>query len=446
MLDLYFLAGIFILIFLMVYFVHGEYALIGFVILTFLVIPSNLSATLRTVIQIMDFAILFYLFLKRYGLNFREYPHVPGYAILFLIILYSSLFLTIIFSRYPSAGLLFVVRSSIFFIIMYFFYGIIRTENHVRIVIFSVFLSGFILVSAIIVDFILMGRGLAYLFQPMRELQYGIYGNYNVSGSYGIIVFPIAISALYIKRLRKYRPLIWCAIIILLGGVLLLASRAALAGIILGTAIILFFNNKKAFKVLLQGVAVILIIYFLMNPFGQSLDYALRLENGLSGHDEYWKLALNIFSSHPVFGIGPGSYPLQEFNYLPVMLDSYIGQRMISLHELTASSGINNSHSFYLMMMSDMGVFGLLTLSSLLIIFYRSVFSVYNKYKDLGSEIKVIIQFIIAVGICLTFRGFVESGGIFYYGSIATDLPFWLFFVIVISYDQNRIKPEIKKN
>ena len=92
MLDLYFLAGIFILIFLMVYFVHGEYALIGFVILTFLVIPSNLSATLRTVIQIMDFAILFYLFLKRYGLNFREYPHVPGYAILFLIILYSSLF------------------------------------------------------------------------------------------------------------------------------------------------------------------------------------------------------------------------------------------------------------------------------------------------------------------------------------------------------------------
>jgi O-antigen ligase len=438
--ELLFLSGILIIALILVYLVHREYLLLGFVILTLIVIPSNLGQTLRTFVQVTDFIILFYLFFRQYGLDFRNYPVVPKPAIYFLVILYTSLFFSIAFSEYPYSGLTFVLRTTIFFIIIYFFYGIIRTQEHVKVVLLSIFISGFILVSSIILDFIMMGRGLAYLFLPMRDLQYGIYGNYNVTGSYAIIVFPLIIGSLYYKKLRNYRFLIWIPVIILVAGVLLLASRAALAGVVLGTAVILFFYNKKAFITITAVVTLILIIYFFFNPFGPSVDYALRLQNGLSGHDEFWNLALNIYSAHPIFGIGPGAYPRVEFNYLPVLLNSFEGEQIIKIHNWTSGAGSNNSHSVYLTMMSDMGIWGLITLLSLLTIFFKTVKTAYLKFREINKEITLIIVVILSVGICLTFRGFVESSGIFYYGSIATDLPFWLFFLILLSYNSGQIK------
>lgn len=440
--ELFFLVGILILVMSFAYLVKGENLLIAFVILTLIIIPSNLGQSLRTFVQITDFIILFYLFFRKHGFEFRKYPKVPGPVIFFLIILYISLFLTIAFSAYPASGLIFIARSTIFFIMIYFFFGIIRTQEQVRVILFSIFLSGFILVSSIIIDFFMMGRGLAYIFLPMKDQQYGIYSNYNVTGSYAIIVFPFLIGALFSKKMKKFRPVIWILIIIMLTGVLLLASRAAIAGLVLGTAIILFFNNKKAFRRLSAAVISILILYFLFNPFGPSIDYALRIQSGLSGHDEFWKLALNIYKAHPVFGIGPGAYPNVEFNYLPVMLHSFEGEQIIRIHNWTKYAGSNNSHSFYLTMMSDMGIWGLFTLLSLLTVFFKFIRSAFYKYRDINKEITLIITLIFSVGICLSFRGFVESSGIFYYGSISTDLPFWLLFIILMSYNYDRIAIE----
>ncbi len=433
-----FLIGIVLIVFILTYLVYSDKLLLGFAIITFLTIPSNLSEILRTFVQIIDILIIAYLFFSNYGFDLKNYPEVPKAIIVFLSIFYTSLFLSVLFSDFSFSGMRFIVRSVVFFIIVYQLYGIIRDQNYVRVVLLSIFISGFILVSSIIIDFILQGRGLAYLFEPVRELQYGIYSNYNVTGSYAIIVFPFIILGLSSKSLKKVKILILVCGIILFSGVLLLASRAALFGIILGTAVVLFFKNKKLFVIFISSLVIIISVYFLLNPFGQSLDYALRLQNGLSGHDQYWELAKNLFIAHPIFGIGPGSYPYLEFNYFPVLLDSFVGRRMILIHNLTSGAGGNNSHSFYLTMLSDMGIFGLMTVITLLSVFFRTSYLTYRKYRGKNSEVISIIILIITTGICLTFRGFVETSGVFYYGTISTDLPFWLFFIILLSYQRNR--------
>lgn len=431
------LSFLILIIFLII--IYKEPFILSFVIITLLVFPSDLGTTFRTIIQIADYFLLLYLFFKEYGFEFKRYPAVPKIIIYLISILYLSMFISVIFSNYFYIGMEFIFRTTFFFVLIYLFYALIGTQQKIRLTLNVIAISGFILINGIIIDFLLKGRNLSYLFQPIRDVSYGIYGNINITGSYAIIIFPMIITAFYIFSSRLMKIIVFFSALLVIVNVLLLASRAALAGIILGSGIILFYLNKKIFNYFVSIIIVVVLVYLIFTPFGPSFDYALRLHGGLSEHDKYWELAIDMFDSNPLHGIGLGAYPSEEFNYIPVLLDSFVGQGMIAIHNLTENSRSNDSHNFYLVMATDMGIPGLIFAFSLLFVFYKILYQVYQKYSKVNKEIKLILILILAVGINLTLRGLVESAGLFYYGSISTDLPFWLFFVILISYNENRI-------
>lgn len=434
MLSEIFLYGSILLLIVYLTVLYKERFLLGFVIVTLLSFPSELSPTLRTLIHITDLFIIGYLFIYRYGLNFQKYPRISRSLFVFFIIFYAGMIISSLFSSYTMAGLSIIFQTTVFLLFIYAIYGIVTTQEQVKIIILSLMVSGVILTSSIIGEFFALGGNIV---NPIRFRNFGFYSNINTSGLYVIILYPLTIATFFIESFRKYRILSLILIFFLSVSVVLISSRVTFFGVILGTGIMFFFLNKKAFKIFFILFITLALVHIILNPFGQVIDIALRLEEGLSQHDHFWKLAINIIKAHPILGIGPGAYSYVEFNYIPVMLSSYSGQVMTYVNKV--AFGSNNSHNFYLVFISDMGILGAISSVMLPVIFFRTLILVRRKYKSINREVNIIAISILAIGICLFIRSFGESIGILSYGAISTDMPFWLLFVILIAYRQNRI-------
>lgn len=443
--DMFFLISILLILFIFLLLAYKESFIISFVIITLLAMPPEVFPELRPFIHIIDYFLLAFLFFKVYGFDFKKFPSLPKLVVYPLILLFVSMMVSLVFSDYPGAGFQILFRTTAFFILIYLFYGIIRTEKLVNVVLIAFFCTGLILMASVLIDFLLSGRGILYLFNPIRDREYGLNSNVNITGEFAIILFPFVVIAFFIKRYRKRRAWIWLSGLIIVVSVLLIASRAALAGIILSSVIVLFFIERKAFIITSAAAVCALLIYLIFDPLGSTLDFALRMNEGLSSHDQYWEMAWKMIMDHPLSGIGIGAYPLEEFKYFPVMLDTYVGQGMIEIHNLTRDYGSNNSHNFYFVMTSEMGIPGLITALTLLYAFFKICYLDFQKYKEKNPRVVLTLIPIISIGICLALRGIVESNGIFSFGDIKSDLPFWLFFIIIVSYYNDRIGIETEQ-
>lgn len=435
----FFLIGTLILIFIIMTVNHKDQFLLGFVIVTLFTVTNDLSPLLRPFIHAADFLILFYLFIREYGFEFSRYPRVPKIIMYFFLLFYFSMIISSIFSNYPLLGFEKIIRTSVFFLIVYVFYGIIRTQKHVKTVFISLFITGLILVGGVVVDFILRGSNFFNELGSVRIRDFGLYSNFNTTAGYFIIIFPLLIIGLnYYKSVSK-KIFIWIGIFYFLIGLLLIISRAAFIGAFIGSITVLFFLNRKALTKLVTILLVLVLLIIIIQPLTNFIDIAFRVDEGLSQRDHFWQLAFNIIQTHPLVGIGPGAYKYEEFNYFPVLFSSWMGQRMINLNEITG--GNNNSHSYFFVFFSDMGIFGLTTAIALPLIFIKIAAATLRKYYH-EEKIKLILIAIIASVISMFIRATIESIGIIAYGFLSNDLPFWLYFIVITKYYIDGIKKE----
>lgn len=429
--DTIFLIGAAAVLFVLLYLVHDKNLLLGFIIITLLTITRDTMPNLRTFIQVLDFAILAYLFFKEFGLDFGKYPRVPPIMVKFFILLYTALIVSTILSEYPSAAIYFITRTTIFFMVVYVFYALIKTREEIITGLISVFLAGVILVSSIIFDFMMEGGNLFNAAGTARLRDFGLYSNYNTTAAYFIIVFPLILVVLHFARKTFHKILLYLLILYFFLGIILITSRAAIVGTVISTLIVLFFINRKIFYSIIASIITIVLAFVFIKPLNEFAEIFLRVQEGLSQRDVFWNLAFNIIRDHPIFGIGPGAYKFEEFNYIPIMINSWMGGVMVNLHEIT--DGHNNSHSFYFVFFSDMGILGLLTALSLPVIFFKIAISSFKKFR-LNEEYKLIILAIFASGVSMFVRAGIESIGILSYGFLSNDLPFWLYFSILIRF------------
>ena len=143
-------------------------------------------------------------------------------------------------------------------------------------------------------------------------------------------------------------------------------------------------------------------------------------------------MTVNIIKDHPLFGLGPGAYPHELYNYYPFMLNDYFGKVFIFFSE--ASHGVNLAHNIFLVFFSDMGILGLATILTLPIIYFRIGIITIKKYKNYGGERYFLIIGLFAAGVSVIFRNIFNSIGLLYVGGIFTDLPFWLVFSSLIYF------------
>ena len=423
--------------------VYGERFIIALVLISLFTLVGDLSRTLRTIVQFTDLSLIGYLFLKRFGLNFSIYKSVPKSVIYFLILYFSAMLLSSIFSQFPFAGVNTIIRQLIFFIIVYLFYSLIDDEADVKNYFTSIIVVACILVTVSVISFYLEGYSLTDMIIKDRTRVSGIMSNFEASSNFFVIAVPILISIIISKKNKGIMSaLSWVTIIFILLGLTLSMSRSAIIGIIISSLIIFFMLKRKRFYQFLFFLSLVVILFILYQPLNEFITLLFRIEEGYSARDSLWAMSINMIKDHPIFGIGPGAYNHELFNYYPFMLDNFYGRVFIYFSEV--ADGVNLAHNIFLVLFVDLGLLGLLTSIFLPIIYFTLGIKTIKKYKEKSQYVLIIGIF--AAGTSVIFRNILNSIGLIYVGGVYTDLPFWLILSSIIYFYKKAPKPDLLKD
>lgn len=427
-----------------------ERFLIAIIIITLFTLVGELNRSLRTAVHLIDFSLLGVLFLQKYGLNFKLYPPIPKHLKYFFILYCSAMLLSAVMSAYPFAGIKLIVQQLVFFVIAYVLYALVKDIKDIKLYFVAVTIVACILVTAALISTFESGFSLIELISRNRTRVSAIINNIEAATNFYVVSFPFLIGLLLIKKRYTGRFLVWITLFYIVAGLILAMSRSAIIGIVVSSAIIFFILQRRRFYQFLFSLVLLLLLFLLYEPLAEITYFFFRIEEGLSAREHTWTMALNIIKDHPIFGIGPGAYKYEMFNYFPYMLDDWWGRLFIYYHEVT--EGANFSHNFFLVLFSDMGILGLLTAIYLPIIYFKIGIEAMRKHRFVHVESYYLTVVLFAAGTSIIARNFFNSIGILFYGGVTTDLPFWLIFgsLIYLNYNSpkglNRSKNSILVN
>jgi O-antigen ligase len=406
----------------------------GLIIVSLLTIVNEFGSTLRLFVQLSNFSLIGFLFLKHYGLDFTKFPKVPKSILYFLALYYFSMIITSILSQHFFAGIIMIGRQTIFFIIAYIFYALIKDLKDVKTYIIALIVVASILALGSIYDFILSGTKLIDLVFSGRYRAAGFMGAQSKTSTYFILTLPIVLTFAYSKIYENKRNLLLSIAALMIIGLLLILSRSAILSILFSLMVISYKLNKKYFKNFAFSILIIVLIFLLLDPLNEIISTLFRVKTGLSQRDYFWELSYNIVKDNPIWGIGPGSYRYLEFNYSPVLLNSWPGHVIIDLN--IATNGENGSHNIFLKFASDMGIPGIITIFYFMWLILK--ISIINYKKTMNGARQIFLtNLIISAALGSMFvRGIFDTIGILTYGIIISDLPFWLLFSILIFFYQ----------
>ncbi len=430
----YLVFGIAAIIISILIILYGERFLLGLIIVLLLSIVSEFGSTIRLFVQIISFSLIGFLFIKHYGLNFTKYPKLPKSILYFLALYYFAMIITSVFSQYFFAGVMMIGRQTIFFIIAYIFYALIRDLKDVKTYILALIIVASVLAIGSLYDFIVSGSNMIDLFIGARYRGAGFMGAQSKTSAFYILTLPIVITFAFSKIYENKRSLLLSIAALMIIGLFLIISRSAILSIIVSLMIISYQINRKYFKRLAFSLLAVILIFLLIDPLNEIISTLFRLQSGLSRRDYIWHLSYNIIKDNPIWGLGPGSYKYLEFNYAPVLLNTLPGRAIIDLN--IATDGANASHNIFLNFASDMGIPGIMTIFYFIWILLR--FSIANYKKTIqGDRLLFLLNLVISAVLGGMFiRCIFDSIGILTYGVIVSDLPFWLLISILIFFYQ----------
>jgi O-antigen ligase len=340
-----------------------------------------------------------------------------------------------VFSNYILLGCKEIGRLSIFLIIAYLFFGLLRSEKDLRIYLAALFCTGLVYILNVTYGFIQNGFN---IFIPnLEELvkPKGDYLNLNSIGSFFIIIISLLLALFLSDKNKKRRSYLLIFISIYVFALIITNSRAAILSTVISSLFIIYFKNKKIF-IRIISVILILIPVLLLSPLNNYIDLYFRVERLTSGRNWIWETVFNVIKDHPILGVGPAATKYEMYKELPFMLGSH-AEKFILFHYHEIEFG--HAHNFYLFFLSDLGILGLATSLFLPFVFIKMGFQNMKKFKDKFPENYWLSLGITAAGIGLFIRGIFEWGNLISYGTLGIDLPFWLIFMILIFLYQKKI-------
>ena len=443
-LNPYLLIGVLAAIFIFSLRLTNSQNIILAIILSLLVITSDINESLRLIITALSLIFLIYKFLDQYGTDVKEFPKLP--AEVFWYILFA-IFIMIISSAASSnftTGLNETLRQVLFFLLLYLLFAFIKRDedafNYAGILVAAGLIAAIIIIYSFISTdlsvFLLQSKGI------IREG--GSFKNVTAAGGIFAVTIPLNIIFLLlsINRQNNFRFFLYLILTLQIIGLILTNSRSGLLAAITSTAIILFLLKRKVFKRFLLSIfAAILVLFFVLPSVSDLFAIYFRVDRVFENTRYYlWDMSSQIIYDNPIFGTGPGQFKEYMYNHLPVMLGSWDEGEIYWIYKY---AGLGESHNFILFRTAELGIFGLLSAIILPVIF---IFIGYKVMRQNLSNKKIyhLVVGIFALGIGMFVRSFFESTGLLSHGWIIRDLPFWLCFSILIYFYVNRL-PNVSK-
>jgi hypothetical protein len=335
-------------------------------------------------------------------------------------------------SSHPQAGIGIIAEQVAFFIIVYVFYSLIKDEKDINNFLYAIMVVSFILVTVSLASLFVGHFNILDIVSKNRARISAIISNAEASTNFYLISFSVLIVLFLTKKLIKYRTRILMFAIYLSLGLSLAMSRSAIIGIVLSMAIIFFLLRRKRFYQFMFSIIVLGLVFIFVKPLNEITSLFFRIGEGLTEREPLWLMSFNIIGDYPVFGLGPGVYKYEFYNYFPYMLNNWWGKLLIYYHEI--SEGVNFSHNYFLVFFTEMGIFGLITAIVLPFIYFRIAIKTLNKYRNESEKIYYLIVALFATGISMIVRNFFNSIGLIYLGGLTGNLPFWLVFSSIIYF------------
>jgi O-antigen ligase len=256
--------------------------------------------------------------------------------------------------------------------------------------------------------------------------------------NFTVVTFPVVLVSILLNKDVRNKILNNLLLSFFVLGLMITMSRSAVMGVFVSTLIIFYILRRRLFYKFLISIVIIIVLFLTIEPLSNTAYFLFRVEEGMSARDHIWKMSMDMIKDYPVFGIGPGAYGYYMYNYFPLMLNDWPSGLLTYLFEV--SGGQNISHSLFLVLFTEMGIFGFIVSLALPIIFIRIGLKTINKYKHYSDEKYYLIVALFAGGVSIIIRNIFNSIGIMYVSGIQTDLPFWLIFGSLLYYNYAPLK------
>lgn len=416
------------MVFLIILLRYQKNFFVIFSFFTLITITTGLSASLRLLVQLVNIFLLFYFFFRNYQIDYRKYPKIPGSIILLVLLILSSMIVSILFSDYPWTGIIPILRTSLFFLIVYLFYSLIKNERELKL-----YISVFVITAISLFFFVI------YLFysanfdiiQFQRYLLIDGEQNYihkNTIGSLFVMAISIILAYYFSQSNSNRKRVIALTIFLLIIGLVITNARAAIFSLIVSTSFIFYVLNKKIFYRLLFGI-VIIIPVLLIEPISDIIELYFRLDRIFSGRDLIVEATYQIIADNPIFGTGPAVAKIEMGKNIPFMIGS---SDWFFLNRHIDSIGMGHAHNFYLFFLSELGILGFIASITIPFVFFKLGYKTLKRIQDPENKYYSIVIGLNAAGLAVFTRGLFEWGGIVSYGMISNDLPFWWCFICLI--------------
>lgn len=424
-----FLVNIILLVILMIAtIVFLKKYLLMLIPILFLVLIADVTKNFRDIVVLGLSTLLLVLFFFRYQLKYKNYPLLPAPLMKTLALFFVVMLVSTLDSIHIIKGTEQIFRVSAFIIIFYLLTALINDFEKLKLILISLIIAGSVLSLSIIYDFAKSGFSLLTDDDAMLRLG-GLFSNVNFVSAPIYVSVILSIVFYFYSNNGRLKKLYLVASIFNLIGLLLNNSRSSLLALIAASGVLLYFLKRKKFwfiaLMILGSFAIVIMLTDLMH----FLEIYLRLERMSSGRENFWTMAWNMFFDNPILGVGPASFKYEMYRYLPVHLGSWNEQRINQLFHI---ADFGHQHNFYLLLASEMGIFGLLAGLFLIFNFIKYGVASIDKLKVLNPSNAILCIACFAIGIGFFFRAFFESINILSYGWLSADLPFWLIFFLVV--------------
>lgn len=409
----------------------------------YLSFTSELFASVRPIIILITTALLIYLFLKKYGFNFFNYPKVPKGLIKFFFLLLITLIISTIFSEFFTTSLIALIRTVFFFAIVYLYYSLTTTDQDIKVLIFSLILVMLMVGIPMIVDLYNLGLQ-RYLVKSIITENVNLYTSKGYTGMTLLFIsFALIVIMFFWKESvnSKFKYLLIFLLIFNVIFLFLANSRGGILAAIIGSGFILFKLERRIFvRSFLVFLSTFLLLYLFVPAINDAINLYLRWET-LGDREVYWQMGIDVIKDYGIFGVGPDIFDKFFFNYAPSSTINYFKLGDMAL-------GKPHPHNFFLYFFAENGILGVITsIAFFIIIFWYSVKTI--KLSKGGKNFHFLLAIsITGIIIGIFFRAFIEITGFLLYGYITRDLPFWIILIMLIriyqKYEEKQINPVMK--
>ncbi len=334
--------------------------------------------------------------------------------------------------------------ASLWFILPFFFLGILLFKNEKNIYKFFFF---YMIPFAGLIIYTLVKHS-AYNFD--QHIANGIMNPFfNDHTSYGAAIamfMPFLLGFSLNREINwKWRIVSVILLAIFITGLVFSYTRAAWISLLGALAMFLILkfkiSNKIVFALIILGIGGIvlmqdkILIKMEGNRVESSTDFSKHIKSisnitsDASNLERInrWNCAIRMFKEKPVFGWGPGTY---QFKYAPFQHSEE--KTIISTN---AGDG-GNAHSDYLGSLAESGLFGMLNYILVCIMIYITGVRTYHKIKDKKQKL------IVASALCGLVTYFIHGALNNFLDIDKIAVPFWGFAAMIVAIELYYVKEE----